>query len=126
MHVSLYRCKKYLALRPGSLSLLVLEIRQQIRNRLLHYSRAFYDLWQEHFPRTKQVSHNIHTVHQRTFYHLNRSAVFLTGFFRILFNIVCYTFHKRMRQTFLNRFLPPAVILFLFLALSFDLLRVLY
>ncbi len=38
---------------------------------------AFDDLGQKHFACTEEVAHNIHTIHQRTFYHLQRGELFL-------------------------------------------------
>ena len=58
----------------AGLGLLRLDIRQQIRNGLLHHPGRFHHLGQEHLACAKEVADDIHTVHQRALDHLDRAA----------------------------------------------------
>ena len=69
------------------LALFFFDVRNQDGNRLFHHAGAFDYLRQEHLARTKQVAHDIHTIHQRAFNDLNRSAASAHNFCAQLFGV---------------------------------------
>ena len=65
---------------------------------LLHYTGWLDHLWQEHLPRSKQVSHNGHSFHQWPLNYIQWSGVFvhlLPSFFCVLLNILVDTLGVR-------------------------------
>mmetsp|Transcript_10941 Transcript_10941/g.23390 ORF Transcript_10941/g.23390 Transcript_10941/m.23390 type:complete len:241 (+) Transcript_10941:1510-2232(+) len=91
--------------------LLFLHVRNQHRHRLLHHARALDHLWQEHLPCSKQITHNVHSVHQRPFNHVQRLRVRLPRFFRVCLHVLINSFHERVLQAAFNRELSPLVLL---------------
>ena len=74
----------------------------EVSHRLLHHTRRFDHLRQEHFPFAKQIADHVHAVHQRAFNHFNRARSLLTGFFGVLFNKFGNTFDQRVLQAFIH------------------------
>ena len=54
------------ASRAG-LALLLLHVRKQVRDSLLHGACALDDLWQKHLAGAEEVADDLHAVHQRPF-----------------------------------------------------------
>ena len=54
------------------LFLLRLDVRQQVRHRLLHHPGRLHDLGQEHLACAEEVTDDVHAVHQRALDHLDR------------------------------------------------------
>ena len=51
----------------------------EVGHRLLHGAGALHHLGQEHLARSKQISHDVHAVHQRAFDDEQGPAELLTG-----------------------------------------------
>jgi hypothetical protein len=51
-----------------------LDVRQQVRHRLLHHACALHHLRQEHLAGAEQLAHLVHAGHQRAFDHVQRAA----------------------------------------------------
>jgi hypothetical protein len=72
------------------LTLLFFDIRNQDGNRLLHYTCTLNHLRQEHFAGAKQVTNDVHAIHERAFNHFDWSTActhdFSAQFFSIFFN----------------------------------------
>ncbi len=119
MHIALHRCHHHPALgrRAGSL-LLGFDERQKMRHCLLHDPCGLHDLRQKHLPRSEQVAHPIHAVHQRAF---NDGQGFiatrlgqLTRLLGILNHKLGDPFDQRMCQPLADRLLAPGQIHYLF------------
>jgi hypothetical protein len=54
-----------LALRRRRRRLLLLDVRHEVRDGLLHHARALHHLRQEHLAGAEQVADDVHAVHQR-------------------------------------------------------------
>ena len=90
-----------------------LDVREQMRHRLLHDARAFDHLRQEHLALAEQVAHHVHAVHQRAFNHVQRAtAVGLNGtphFFGVFGDELVHAAHQRVGQALLHRQRAPFV-----------------
>ena len=72
VHVALHRGDHELPLarpRLAALRLFRLDVRHQMRHRLLHDASRLHHLRQEHLPGAEQVADHVHAVHQRTLDH---------------------------------------------------------
>ena len=96
---------------------LCLNEREQVRHALLHHTCTLYYLRQEHFSAAKQVAHYVHTIHQRTFYHVQWLRIFCASLFCICVYIVSDAVYQCMFQPFFNRCAAPCVIYFYLFAL---------
>ena len=77
VHVALDRRHDDRALRRASVAgarLFGLDVRNQVRDGLLHHPRALDDLRQEHLAGAEQVADDVHAVHQRALDHLDRAS----------------------------------------------------
>ena len=87
-------------------ALFFLDVRDQVRHRLLHHACALDHLGQEHLALAEQVADDAHAVHQRAFDHVQRPAALgqdgLVGLFRILDDEVGDAVHQRMRQALVH------------------------
>ena len=65
MHIALHGRDQEFALTAGIgvFRLLRFEIRCEVGDRPLHHPRALHDLREEHFPRAKEIAHDLHAVH---------------------------------------------------------------
>ena len=89
---------------------------------LFHDSCAFYNLRQKHFSRTKQISNDVHAIHQRAFDDMQWSLVKFSTFLNILINVIYDAMNKRMLESFLDIGFSPCKFFnfgFIFLAQSF-------
>ena len=82
------------------LAFFFLDVRNQMRHGLLHDPRTFDDLWQKHLALTKQITHQIHAVHERPFDHMQRATAggqhLAVGFFGVRGDEVGDAVHQRM------------------------------
>src|SRR5690606_33400566 len=73
--------------RGFNLTLFFFDERNQVGHSLLHHTRGFHHLRQEHLALTEQVAHHVHAVHQGAFNHADGATTLgidlLTNFFRI-------------------------------------------
>ena len=58
----------------AGLFFLRLDVRQQVRNGLLHHPGRLHDLGQEHLARAEEITDDVHAVHQRALDHLDRAT----------------------------------------------------
>ena len=81
--------------------LFFLDVRDEVRHRLLHHARAFDDLRQEHLALAEQVADDVHSVHQRPFDHVQRPPAFgqhiLPGLFGVGDDEIGDAVHQRVR-----------------------------
>ena len=82
----------------------------QMGDGLFHHPGGFHHLGQEHLALAKQVTHDIHPVHQRAFNDMQGPVDLLTGFLCILDNPGIDAVHEGMGQAFIDRLIPPAEI----------------
>src|SRR5215216_6839712 len=75
VHVALHGRHYDRALGLGSLGLLLLDERHEVRDGSLHHARALDHLRQEHPARPEEVPDHVHPVHEGTFDHLYRALV---------------------------------------------------
>ena len=101
-------------------SFLRLDVRHQMRHRLLHHARRFHHLRQEHLARAEQVADHVHAGHQRAFDHFDRELRLQARFFGVFDDIGGDAAHQRMGQALLHRALAPFQIFDLFLAAALD------
>ena len=87
--------------------LLGFEVRQQNGHRFLHDTGAFDHLRQKHFAFPKQVSYDVHSVHQRTFNQVKRLLEFQSGFFDIFGDKFVQTFDQRVGKSLSYWFFTP-------------------
>ena len=71
VHIALHRGHQDLAIGAVALGFLFLDKGLQVGHRLLHDPGTLDHLRQEHLALAKQVSHHVHTVHQRALDHLD-------------------------------------------------------
>jgi hypothetical protein len=69
-----------------------------VRDRLLHDTRGFHHLRQEHLARAEQVADHVHAVHQRAFDDVQRMRGVAARFFGVFEDELVVTGHQRMRQ----------------------------
>ena len=67
-----------------------------MRNGFLHDTRRFHDLRQEHLAGTKQIAHDIHSIHQRAFDDLQRPAKLEPGSFSVFDDELVQALHQSM------------------------------
>ena len=104
--------------------LLLLHVRQQIRDRLLHHARGFHHLRQEHLARAEQVADHVHAGHQRAFDHIERARRALARLLGVGRDEVGDAMDQRVRQPLVDRpFAPGEIGLLGFLALAGEALR---
>ena len=113
------------ALGLGQQFLFRLDKGDEVGHRLLHNARGFDHLWQEHFARAKQVSDNVHPVHQRAFDDFDGAAATVSDlaahFLGVINDMRIDPFDKRVFEAFGN--LPSAPfggLLVVFLAFALE------
>ena len=106
-----------LAGRRSLLGLLLLHEGHEIGDRLLHHARRLDDLRQEHLAGAEQVADHIHPGHQRSLDDVERARRGRSCELDVLGDIVGDAVHERMRETLVDRPLPPFECGFLRLAL---------
>ena len=93
-------------------------------DRLLHDTCRFHNLRQKHFALAKQITDDIHSVHQRTLDDLNRATApirdLLTNLLSVFDNEIRQAVNHRMRESFLNRLLAPGKIFLAFDTTALD------
>ena len=86
MHVALYRRQQDFAVGFAHTVFFRFDKRNQVRHRFFHDACGFNHLWQEHLTGTKQVSDDVHAIHQWPFNHMKRFVGLLAGFFGVFFD----------------------------------------
>ena len=81
--------------------------RQQICDRFLHHPRAFHHLRQKHFSGAEQIADHAHPSHERSFDHFEWPREFLPRLFRVGLYEIDNAFHQCVRETVLDRRMPP-------------------
>ena len=95
VYVPFDRCHQDFAIAAGlPLGLLSLNERLEVGDGLFHDSSGLYDLGQKHLALTKEVSHDIHAIHQRAFNDLNGFGSECAGLLGIGFNVGGYSFDE--------------------------------
>ena len=88
-----------------------LDIRQQVRNGLLHHPGRLHHLGQEHLAGAEEVTDDVHTVHQRTLDHLDRATSrggdLGPQFFGVRVDIGVDTLDQSVRDPFAHRQRSP-------------------
>ena len=87
--------------------LLGFEVRQQNGHRFFHNTGAFDHLRQKHFAFPKQISYDVHSVHQRAFNQVKRLLKFQAGLFDIFGDKFVQAFDQRVGKSFSYRFFTP-------------------
>ena len=126
MHITLDRRHHDMSLAAGGVAaepLFPLDVRHQHGNRLLHHPGAFDDLGKEHLAVAKQVSHHVHSVHQRTLDDFQRPRRLLTRFFGVLLNVAVDTLDQCMHQAVMHRKHPPLRVAYFFAGAALEFLR---
>ena len=103
VHIPFYCSQQHF---PGTASPFLLfsfDIRLQNRYRTFHGTGCLDYLRQEHLSRTEQITHMIHTGHQRPFDDTYRIGIMLQRLVQIFIQKIADTFHQRMLQTFFHR-----------------------
>ena len=117
MHVALDRRHDDLAVGVPAIQsllfLLLLHVRHQIGDGLLHHAGGFHHLRQEHASGAEQIADYVHAVHQRPFDHMQRALGLGPRLLDIRFNEIGNPVHERMGQSLLDRSLAPGEIGFL-------------
>ncbi|MNZ71579.1 hypothetical protein D3C78_899440 [compost metagenome] len=101
MHITLHGGDHHLAV-AGAFFFAGLDIRLEISHGLLHHTRGFHHLRQEHFSLAEQIAHYVHAVHQRPFNHFDRACSLLARFFGIQLDKLGDPFDQRIFQTFFH------------------------
>jgi hypothetical protein len=96
VHVAFDGSHHHRAVGLAGLALTLLDKWDEIGDGLLHHAGALYDLRQEHFAGTEQVSDHVHPVHERTFYHVERTLGLLPCFLRVLLDELCHALDERV------------------------------
>ena len=94
VHVALHRSEEYLA-RLGRTCRLFLRLngRAQDGNRLLHRAGRLHHLRQEHLSSPEQLTHPVHTGHQRPVDNRYRPRINRKRLLKILLQMIANTFH---------------------------------
>ena len=103
VHIALHRCQQHLSRTLATFGLLSLNIRLQDTHRLLHRTGSLHHLRQKHLSFSKQLTHGIHTRHQRSFDDIHCMGIFLQCFLQIFLQILTDALYQRLCQTLLNR-----------------------
>ncbi len=84
-----------------------LDVRDQVRDGLLHDARALHHLGQEHLPGAEQVADDVHAGHERALDHLDRALDQAAGLLGVLDDEVRDAFDQGVRQPLVHRRFPP-------------------
>ena len=95
VHIALHGRDDHFAV-AGAFLFAGLNVRFEVRHRLLHHAGGFHHLRQEHFALAEQIANDVHAVHQRSFNNLDRARGLLASFFGIQLNKLGYAFHQRV------------------------------
>src|SRR5216683_603226 len=101
----------HLAIGAARSVLLLLDVRNQRRDRFLHDPRRLDDLRQEHLAGAEQVADHVHAVHQRPFDHVERPLGLKPCLFGVCENELVETLHQRVLQALFHGELPPLEII---------------
>ncbi len=93
------------------LLLLLLDEGDKMSDSLLHHPRAFHNLRQKHLSGAKQVTDDIHAVHQGTFDHLQRTLECEARLFGVLNDVVVDSLHEPVLESLCHRPGAPLQIL---------------
>ena len=88
-----------------------LDVRNQVRDGLLHHARRLHDLRQEHLAGAEQVADDVHAVHQRPFDHLQRALELLPRFLGVLNDEFVDALDQRVLQALHDRPAAPGEVL---------------
>ena len=96
-----------LALVTPRRSLLGLDERHEVRDRLFHHPRGLYHLRQEHLAGAEKVADDVHPVHERALDHLDRALEFLSRLLGVLDDPLRDAPHQRVAESLLHRLVAP-------------------
>ena len=100
------------AMSPAEeLRLFRLHERREPSHRFFHHARGFHHLRQEHLARAEQVAHHPHAIHQRTFDHFERTAVFRKRRLGVFVDESVDALEQRVFQALFDRPVAPREIL---------------
>ena len=95
MHIALHGRDDHFAV-AGAFLFAGLNVRFEVRHRLLHHAGGFHHLRQEHFALAEQIANDVHAVHQRSFNNFDRTRSLLARFLGIQLNKLGNAFHQRV------------------------------
>src|ERR1044071_1954242 len=84
------------------LSLLFFEEWHQVGDGFFHYASALHHLGKKHLAGSEEIANHIHSRHQRSFDHEQRSPVFYPRLFSVFINEINNAFHQCMLQSFFD------------------------
>ena len=91
--------------------LLLLDVRDEMADRLLHHARRLDHLRQEHLARAEEVADDVHPGHQRPLDHLDRPRVVLPRLLGVLDDVRGDALHQRVRKPRLDGAFAPGEVL---------------
>jgi hypothetical protein len=97
--------------RGAQALLLFLDVRDEVRDRLLHHARGFHHLGQEHLPEPKRSPYDVHAVHERPLDHLQRALELQPRLLRVLDDVLRDALHEGVHQPVAHRGAAPGLIL---------------
>ncbi len=110
--------------------LLGLDVRHEVRHRLLHHARRLDHLRQEHLAGTEEVADDVHAVHQGPFDDLDRAAAARrdggTALLGVFDDVVRDAMDQRVREALLHRIGTPCEVFLPLPAARLHLLRELH
>ena len=109
--VALDRRQHDLAVGTAIAVLLLLDIGNEVANGLLHHACRFHHLRQEHLAGAEQVADDIHTRHQRTLDHVERTPGGTSGLLGVVDDILIDAVHERILESLANVEFTPRQVL---------------
>jgi len=107
MDISLHRGQKDFSSTFLPTRFFCLDVGQQIGDGLFHHPSRLHDLRQKHFPLTKKIPNNVHSVHQMTFDDFNGAVDCQAGLLYVLRDKLIDSLHQRMGKPLLQGLVSP-------------------
>ena len=107
MDIALYRGEQNFTVGFAHPVFFFFDERDQIGHCLFHHTGRFHDLRQEHLTGAKQVTNDVHAIHQGAFDDVKGALGLLAGFFGIFFGELGNAVDQGMGQPLINRFFAP-------------------
>ena len=107
MHISLYGRHQNLSGRSTSTLLLCFDMRLEDGNGSLHGSCRLHHLRQEHLALTEELTHQVHTIHQRSLDDVHGMRILLQCLVYIRLQELSDTLLQGILQSFLHLLLTP-------------------
>ncbi len=127
VHVALDGGHHHLALglRIGAAEepLLLLDVGNEVRDRLLHHARALHHLRQEHLAGAEEVADHVHAVHERALDHLDGARELLPRLLGVLDDPLRDALHQGVREALPDGGAAPREVLDRVLLLALERLR---